>query len=269
MWKNIGLGLLGLWTVAYFVLNAVGTLQTAKSLFDNRGTIMKFIGAVLTSQWLPLSLFIFSLSVAFVLPQITAALGKREEPRLRAQIPYVGCSESATGLGLIYFPIAITNSGPRTIVDVGQASISYGPKWHKTATVSNIVYEDGFVHHFSSGIARLKRSEELTEKLIRPLDQGDRTWGWLHYELPGVTQTELIENGFVIRLPFSDAAGNHYTVSQEAKGTFDTKFDVPGVYGGTPRTPGLDDPFSRFWGEPPVERPKPPPPTPDKEASPP
>jgi hypothetical protein len=48
MWKYIGLGIVALWTVVYFILNAVGTLQTARDLFQNRGEILRVTGIVLT-----------------------------------------------------------------------------------------------------------------------------------------------------------------------------------------------------------------------------
>jgi hypothetical protein len=63
MWKYIGFGVVALWTVIYFVLNAVGTLQTARDLFQNRGEIIRVVGLVLTSQWLPLGLFLFGVAV--------------------------------------------------------------------------------------------------------------------------------------------------------------------------------------------------------------
>jgi hypothetical protein len=61
------------WWVAVFVgaiwwlLNFIGTLQTAKDLFKNRGEVMKAIGVVVTSQWFPLGLFLFGVAALFYL----------------------------------------------------------------------------------------------------------------------------------------------------------------------------------------------------------
>jgi hypothetical protein len=63
MRKYIVLGVVALWTVVYFILNAVGTLQTARDLFRNRGEIVRVAGTVLTSQWFPLALFLLAVAV--------------------------------------------------------------------------------------------------------------------------------------------------------------------------------------------------------------
>jgi hypothetical protein len=42
----------------YLALNVIGVLQTAQNLFQNRGTFLKILVILLTSQWLPLGLFL-------------------------------------------------------------------------------------------------------------------------------------------------------------------------------------------------------------------
>jgi hypothetical protein len=76
------------WIVAIFLavwwaLGFLGNLQTAQGLFENRGEIIKLIGIALTSQWLPLTLFLAGVSAIvwthWRMPRREARKGPSEE----------------------------------------------------------------------------------------------------------------------------------------------------------------------------------------------
>jgi hypothetical protein len=74
-------------TGLYWLLNFIGVLQTAQGLFKNRGTILGILGVVLTSQWLPLVLFLLGVAALFYIyftPQRKPARAHQHPPALFA-----------------------------------------------------------------------------------------------------------------------------------------------------------------------------------------
>jgi len=65
--KKIALPFFAAWTVICWVLDFYGRLQGAKDFFDNRGMFMKCIGLILTSQWLPIGLFVAAVGLLAII----------------------------------------------------------------------------------------------------------------------------------------------------------------------------------------------------------
>jgi len=60
----------------YWLLNFIGVIQTAQGLFQNRSTLLRIFGIVLTSQWLPLGCFLLGVAALlyiYVTPQLKPA----------------------------------------------------------------------------------------------------------------------------------------------------------------------------------------------------
>lgn len=248
MWKYIWLCLVAIWALVYFLLNAAGTLQTAKDLFQNRGEIMKAIGAVATSQWLPLGLFI---ATALVILQVEFGFSWFRSRRvLRGSIPNVAFAEDQDHVAGVFPLLSITNSGPPTTVDIQTATIKSGGK---SFTLTSIIYAEG--HYFGATGIVINKSDMIVEKLATPIPTGGRTQGFLFYELRGVPLADLKRNRFEIAIRFKDAEDNKYEAY-----TSSDQFRNDGVY-----IPGIDNPFLR------LKKPHstPPPPAPGTGASPP
>jgi hypothetical protein len=84
--SRIGLGVLAVW----WFLGFLGNLQTAQTLFQNRGEVMRIIGVVLTSQWLPLGLFLGGAAVLFCarrgFPRVAAKEKTQPAPLIKAWV---------------------------------------------------------------------------------------------------------------------------------------------------------------------------------------
>ncbi len=172
-----------------------------------------------------------------------------------------GCldNEGQNGVTNIFPLLSITNNGPPTLVDIGTATIKSGNKTF--SGLGSIIYEEGTQHVFQTGVEKISRSEMIVEKLgQKEIQTGGRITGWLMYELPGISISELRANGYEISLFLRDASGNEFPVSSPSANQM----------GGKPAyIPGFNNPVLKHAGEPPVPRPTPPSPTPDKGASPP
>jgi hypothetical protein len=168
-------------------------------------------------------------------------------------------NEGGNGVTNVFPLLTITNNGPPTIVDIGTATIKCGQK--SFTGLRDIIYEEGTQHVFQTGVETIKRSDMIVEKLGQnEIRSGGRVTGWLMYELPGISLSELRSNRYEISIPLRDASGNVYVVSTP---TADQMGGEPGY------VPGFDNPILRHVGEPPVtKKPTPPSPTPNKEASP-
>ena len=74
-------GIAGLLYFLFWILNFIGVLQTAQGLFQNRGTIIRILVLVLTSQWLPLALFLLGVAALIYLykaPPIKPATARKQ-----------------------------------------------------------------------------------------------------------------------------------------------------------------------------------------------
>jgi len=63
MLKKLWLTISALWVAAYFILDWYGRLQSARDIFQNQGQAVKMAIAVLTSQWLPIGVFVAAVAV--------------------------------------------------------------------------------------------------------------------------------------------------------------------------------------------------------------
>jgi hypothetical protein len=67
MLKRRLLPILGAWAVIRFLLDNWARLQELRDFFNGRGAIVKWIGIILTSQWLPIGLFAAAVAVLAVI----------------------------------------------------------------------------------------------------------------------------------------------------------------------------------------------------------
>jgi hypothetical protein len=190
--------------------------------------------------------------------RIAAEQRLSEQRNLRAGIIRMGRGDNDKGLTLIDVALFVTNVGPPTIVDIAPATIKFGKNGERVLTVRDTIYGNDTVVRFQSGVATVKRSDLIVDKLATPIQTGDRVTGFLWYEIPGVSLDELEQYPFEITIPLSDAAGNKY----EASVSTAAMPEKPGYL------PGFNNPFLPFTEED-TSTPTPPPPTPGKKASPP
>jgi hypothetical protein len=112
-----------------WLLNFVGNLQTAQSLFQNRGTLTRIVGLVLTSQWLPLGLFLFGVAALTYIHkgrEIKAAIvGKHSQPQFKVACgPDVRGSERPArwangpeGLPVKFLRVAVQVDGKESVIN--------------------------------------------------------------------------------------------------------------------------------------------------------
>ena len=64
---RVVIAIAGLWAATRFFLDLWGYMQAIQEAFENRGAVMKVLGLLVASQWLPVSLFIIGVLALFYL----------------------------------------------------------------------------------------------------------------------------------------------------------------------------------------------------------
>src|SRR6266436_2237661 len=212
MWKYISISLLGIWTIAVFILNWVGTLQTARDLFQNRGEVMRFIGAVLTSQWFPLTLFII-VAGFFIVVQIKPLLFK-SKGTLEGEIHRLVWPKDVAAHARLFLEVQITNNGiPPTIVR------GYGvyAKLRDGTRIDGTSITVPVGQQMVSGNYKITVNKVIYEETTAPIADGAQAGGWIGFEFPASLEIVRRPDTFIV-WEFHDAKGNRYFTEASATG---------------------------------------------------
>lgn len=225
-----GAVLIGL--AVWWFLGFIGNLETAKSLFDNRGTVMRVLGGILTSQWLPLALFLLGVAALIWIYAASPSPGKTrdknipvdkffttEGPKLIGDIEEIIHGETPDGPHpTVTLQVRIRNTGTASIVDQYELRVTM-PDGRVIAAIPMLIPERQEMR-FKDGRTRVIRSEDaIYEKTSTPITNGEQVRGWIHFQVNGATREELLRDESFLTLLFTDVAGHTYAVTAPIRGT--------------------------------------------------
>jgi hypothetical protein len=210
MLKKFWLWILGVLALLRFLLDNWSRIQELRDFFDHRGTIMKWIGLVLISQWLPLGLFLIGVAVLLGihldlfsskkekkdgLMQPTEPKAETPSPRppLSANThPYAPPPSRFTGVEVVPprdSPLNQLREATSIIDIIGRRVTDLAEKIDRNLEVLELVNRTGA--RIDKTRPNLKRLEPIEQELVDRSKRVDREMSWPEFHKLGVAVADL------------------------------------------------------------------------------